>query len=229
VGLSFELPVEGLLIGRDASQCRLCLDEPTWSAQHARVVKLGDAWQITALSRQGGVWVNQQTCNVGQSLLLTEGQRLQLGHVQLAFTQAPIAATSATVSQPASQQWVGSAAALPARTNQVPAESQPASRAVASSGRATASVSSGRKMQAFAAVSQAPVSAHHATEAFNAVPESAGAEPNRRPATQGMLRPPTLRVQSGPSRGQVVPVTGPLTIGSQPGCSWLIQDPSIAA
>lgn len=239
VGLSFELPAEGLVIGRDATSCRLSLDEATWAPQHARVVKVGAGFQITRLSQQGDVWVNQQTCNVGQSLPLAEGHRVHLGHVELAFTQTPIAATSATIAQPASQHWVGGAASSAASNNPIASQPQPSTppQAQAASSRTTAAVaSSGRKMQAFAAVGQppvsvhaAPVSAYQATAAFGVNPQSAATAPSQNAAgTQKISQPPTLVVQSGPSRGQIVPITGSLTIGSQPGCSWLIQDPTIA-
>jgi NADPH-dependent 2,4-dienoyl-CoA reductase/sulfur reductase-like enzyme/pSer/pThr/pTyr-binding forkhead associated (FHA) protein len=271
VGLSFELPHSGLVIGRDASRCGLCLDEASWVPEHARIARSTAGWQITRVSPQGAVWVNQQTCNVGQSLPLNEGQPIQIGRVQLVYTQTPIVGTSATVAQAAS------VVRAPA------AEREPPSAASADR-FSQATTSSGRRMQAFAAVSlqpaqleqgggasraqapaappatnepyqpptasapppdaqretpispyaaasvlpqhsQAPVSAYDATTAIPRRADAAAALE----ASSGFQRPPMMVVQLGPNQGQRVPVTGPLVIGNQPGCSWLIADPTLAA
>ena len=77
-----------LSIGDDVTlgrlpECDVTLDDPSVSRRHARITRKGDAWFIKDLGSTNGVKINGS--RVGESDL-TDGDRLQLGSVQLDFS-----------------------------------------------------------------------------------------------------------------------------------------------
>ena len=63
-------------------ECDVTLDDPSVSRRHARIARSGESWSITDLDSTNGLKVNGT--KVGESDLV-DGDRLQLGSVQLVF------------------------------------------------------------------------------------------------------------------------------------------------
>lgn len=77
-----------LSIGDDVTlgrlpECDVTLDDPSVSRRHARITRSGDSWVVEDLGSTNGVKVNGSS--VGTSDLV-DGDRLQLGTVQLLFS-----------------------------------------------------------------------------------------------------------------------------------------------
>ena len=78
------VPVRGkkpLIIGR-APTCNLTLSDPCVSARHAKIERTPQGFVISDLGSQHGTYVNDQAV---QYALLRGGERVRLGHTELAF------------------------------------------------------------------------------------------------------------------------------------------------
>lgn len=80
-GKVFPLTSDRLTIGR-ASVCDLCIDEPSMSSEHARLVFSDDAWRVINLLSTNGVFVNDEKVF---SHRLHDGDEIRLGRVRLRF------------------------------------------------------------------------------------------------------------------------------------------------
>jgi|Deesub1362A_J573_1020465.scaffolds.fasta_scaffold05621_5 hypothetical protein len=80
-GQAFRL-AEVNLIGR-AGDNDLQLDEPTVSAYHARLSYQQNQWWLEDLGSRNGTWVNE--LRVRQPMVITFGDRLKLGAVEMVF------------------------------------------------------------------------------------------------------------------------------------------------
>lgn len=80
-GKVFPLSSDRLTIGR-ASVCDLCIEEPSMSSEHARMVRSDDAWRVINLLSTNGVFVNDEKVF---SHRLHDGDEIRLGRVRLRF------------------------------------------------------------------------------------------------------------------------------------------------
>ncbi len=74
----FNLPV--ILIGRD-SQCDLCLDDATVSAEHARLAFHHNQWWVEDLGSKNGTYLNHTP--VLSAVVLKSGDELEFGQTAL--------------------------------------------------------------------------------------------------------------------------------------------------
>ena len=72
---------ESVILGR-LPECDVTLDDPSVSRRHARIQRTGNNWAITDLGSTNGLKVNGTRVDESD---LVDGDRLQLGSVQLLF------------------------------------------------------------------------------------------------------------------------------------------------
>lgn len=83
-GTVFRLSSDRLTIGR-SSVCDLCIEEPSMSSEHARLVFSDDAWRVINLLSTNGVFVNDEKVF---SHRLHDGDEIRLGRVRLRYQDA---------------------------------------------------------------------------------------------------------------------------------------------
>jgi len=76
---------ESCLIGRSAADCAIIVDDPTVSAQHARVSNTADGWVLEDLNSTNGVFVRGNRVDF---VNLIESERVSIGTHDLEFTKA---------------------------------------------------------------------------------------------------------------------------------------------
>jgi pSer/pThr/pTyr-binding forkhead associated (FHA) protein len=77
----FALRRDRLTIGR-SGLCDLCIEEPSMSSEHARLVRSEGAWRIINLLSTNGVFVNDEKVF---SHRLSDGDEIRLGRTRLRF------------------------------------------------------------------------------------------------------------------------------------------------
>ena len=80
-GETFRLSADRVTVGR-SSVCDLCIEEPSMSSEHARLVFSDDAWRVINLLSTNGVYVNDQKVF---SHRLNDGDEIRLGRARLRF------------------------------------------------------------------------------------------------------------------------------------------------
>lgn len=80
-GQVFPLASDRLTIGR-SKVCDLCIEEPSMSSEHARLVYSDDAWRVINLLSTNGVFVNDEKVF---SHRLHDGDEIRLGRTRLRF------------------------------------------------------------------------------------------------------------------------------------------------
>lgn len=80
-GSAFRLGDDRVTIGR-SSVCDLCIEEPSMSSEHARLVFSDGAWRVINLLSTNGVYVNDQKVF---SHRLNDGDEIRLGRARLRF------------------------------------------------------------------------------------------------------------------------------------------------
>jgi len=81
-GEAFALTADRLTIGRSAV-CDFCIEEPSMSSEHARLVYSDNAWRIINLLSTNGVFVNDEKVF---SHRLHDGDEIRLGRTRLRFS-----------------------------------------------------------------------------------------------------------------------------------------------
>jgi NADPH-dependent 2,4-dienoyl-CoA reductase/sulfur reductase-like enzyme/pSer/pThr/pTyr-binding forkhead associated (FHA) protein len=212
VGLIWVLAQSPSSIGSDM-RCTFWVHDPGLALQHARVDRSANGWTLTCVYPQPSLWVNGHGVAPNTPVPLSEGLQLQLGSLQLRYTETAL-----------------------------PAHLQSTSPSVTGASDSSRAASSGQRMQAFAAVPPSggqpanpsqPV-AHQA----QAVPHQAQAvprpsQPIPRPS-QPTPHPPStgagarLRAERGPNAGQMCALSTYLLLGQDPRCNWVIADAGVA-
>lgn len=80
-GATFMLSAERVTVGR-STVCDLCIEEPSMSSEHARLVYSDGAWRVINLLSTNGVFVNDQKVF---SHRLVDGDEIRLGRARLRF------------------------------------------------------------------------------------------------------------------------------------------------
>ncbi len=80
-GQSFRLSADRVTVGR-SSVCDLCIEEPSMSSEHARLVFSDNTWRVINLLSTNGVYVNDQKVF---SHRLNDGDEIRLGRARLRF------------------------------------------------------------------------------------------------------------------------------------------------
>ncbi len=80
-GREFVLDADEMLVGR-ADHCKVCLDHPSLSREHARILRSEAAFRIVDLQSHNGIRVNDQDVPVAD---LRAGDVVELGHVRARF------------------------------------------------------------------------------------------------------------------------------------------------
>ncbi|MEX0915976.1 MAG: FHA domain-containing protein [Wenzhouxiangellaceae bacterium] len=88
-GKVFPLTSDRLTIGR-SSVCDLCIEEPSMSSEHARLVFSDEAWRVINLLSTNGVFVNDEKVF---SHRLHDGDEIRLGRARFRFRD-PVAGES---------------------------------------------------------------------------------------------------------------------------------------
>ncbi|MDT8448552.1 MAG: FHA domain-containing protein [Wenzhouxiangellaceae bacterium] len=78
---TFALTADRITVGRSAV-CDICVEEPSMSSEHARLVRSEDAWRIINLLSTNGVFVNGDKVF---SHRLADGDEIRLGRTRLRF------------------------------------------------------------------------------------------------------------------------------------------------
>lgn len=78
-----------LILGRGV-ECDFCVDDPTVSARHARLTFRQGQWWLDDLASTNGTFLNGEA--VKGSALVTDGDRIQIGQVELELSIPPVAA-----------------------------------------------------------------------------------------------------------------------------------------
>lgn len=95
---TFPLKSDRLTIGR-SQVCDICIEEPSMSSEHARMVRSEDAWRIINLLSTNGVFVNDEKVF---SHRLHDGDEIRLGRTRLRFNDPSGSSRPAT----GGSQWV---------------------------------------------------------------------------------------------------------------------------
>ncbi|MGK7297457.1 MAG: FHA domain-containing protein [Candidatus Wenzhouxiangella sp. M2_3B_020] len=95
---TFALKNDRLTIGR-SQVCDICIEEPSMSSEHARMVRSEDAWRIINLLSTNGVFVNDEKVF---SHRLHDGDEIRLGRTRLRFNDPSGSSRPAT----GGSQWV---------------------------------------------------------------------------------------------------------------------------
>ena len=74
------------IIGRDPMHCRLAIDDPTVSRQHANVSLVDGGLQLRDLGSKNGTWINGKVVT-GKSVTLLPSQTLTIGKVALMISE----------------------------------------------------------------------------------------------------------------------------------------------
>jgi len=77
----FRLSTDRVTVGR-SKVCDLCIEEPSMSSEHARLVYSDNAWRVINLLSTNGVYVNDQKVF---SHRLNDGDEIRLGRARLRF------------------------------------------------------------------------------------------------------------------------------------------------
>jgi len=80
-GAIFRLSSDRITIGR-STVCDVCIEEPSMSSEHARMVFSDNAWRVINLLSTNGVFVNEQKVF---SHRLHDGDEIRLGRARLRF------------------------------------------------------------------------------------------------------------------------------------------------
>ena len=84
-GESFSLEQEKYTVGR-AEDCDICIGAPTVSAHHCTFLRLDDGtFAVEDSGSTNGSRVNDQPLNAGESVILKNGDIIQLGGVEILF------------------------------------------------------------------------------------------------------------------------------------------------
>lgn len=78
---TFELSADRMTIGR-SSTCDLCIEEPSISSEHARLIRDENGWRIVNLLSTNGIFVNGKKVF---SAPLHDRDEIRLGRVRLRF------------------------------------------------------------------------------------------------------------------------------------------------
>jgi len=80
-GTEYELKSDRLTIGR-SRVCDICIEEPSMSSEHARLVRSEDAWRVINLLSTNGVFVNDEKVF---SHRLIDGDEIRMGRTRFRF------------------------------------------------------------------------------------------------------------------------------------------------
>lgn len=80
-GSIYRLSADRVTVGR-SSVCDLCIEEPSMSSEHARLVYSDNAWRVINLLSTNGVYVNDKKVF---SHRLNDGDEIRLGRARLRF------------------------------------------------------------------------------------------------------------------------------------------------
>lgn len=80
-GTRFPLDSDRLTIGR-SRVCDICIEEPSMSSEHARLVRSENAWRIINLLSTNGVFVNDEKVF---SHRLVDGDEIRMGRTRFRF------------------------------------------------------------------------------------------------------------------------------------------------
>lgn len=198
VGLIWVLAQSPSSIGSDM-RCTFWVHDPGLALQHARVDRAANGWTLTCVYPQPSLWVNGHGVAPNTPVPLSEGLQLQLGSLQLRYTETP----------------------LPAHLQ----STSPSATGTTDSNRAA---SSGQRMQAFAAVPPSgahPVSRPSQPGAHPAQTVPRPSQPGGQPSSAQGAR---LRAERGPNAGQMCALSTYLLLGQDPRCNWVIADAGVA-
>ncbi len=71
----FPLAAQRMLIGRDANQCHIHIDDPTLAQAHAEMVRQADGWHLRARPSKNGVWVSARMVRLGKHCFFQCGEQ----------------------------------------------------------------------------------------------------------------------------------------------------------